>query len=212
VSASNSASTPDSPTPSAAGTYLASTVSGNEDNLLFSTLRGTNTGPDGGNNDGTDNTKVNGTDRLSDTTSYAVAAGSADLLNVELIVSGIDIHASAGGGGSVEIETCVGSTLANAMSAGCSAGTLQTQTITLSTASSLNTTITFASPAQFVGVTDVIAVACNLCTTNESGFLAWSNNFDDSSPEPSTFVLMGTALAAVAFLAYRRRRTALGVR
>jgi hypothetical protein len=44
----------------------------------------------------------------------------------------------------------------------------------------------------------------NYCGTTEIGFLSFDNQFTEA-PEPSTFGLLGTTLAALGLMAFRRR-------
>jgi hypothetical protein len=53
--------------------------------------------------------------------------------------------------------------------------------------------------AKTLDVTEVFTLTCTTaCGNNRIGFLTGSNQFQDA-PEPSTFLLLGTALAELAF-------------
>ena len=193
VSTTGSSGTPENPLPTAAGTYFAAAPT--EYEALFSTR-----GPDGS-ADTTLNTKENGTETLVDTTSFAVSVNSGSPIStVTMTVSGIGIHASVGASGTYELEVCTGSTLVLAEACGTSQSS---GAIALSTSTSLSTTIIISPGSNFVEVIDTATLICSGCTTNESGYLAFS---DELNPEPSTFILMGTALAAVGLLRFRASR------
>jgi hypothetical protein len=89
-----------------------------------------------------------------------------------------------------------------------------TTSFTATSAGDQNMNQSFLGPTSgdvFVNVQATITLPTN---SSQFFFPDFVTGFDqeEGTPEPSTFVLMGTALAAVAFLAYRRRRTALGAR
>jgi hypothetical protein len=84
-------------------------------------------------------------------------------------------------------------------------GVFQTSTITLAQLASQTASISFAGHPTHVDVTQVITLTGGT-GNNEIGFLTFSDQFEES-PEPSTFVLLGTALAAVVFT---RVRSAFG--
>jgi hypothetical protein len=200
--------------PTAAGTYLSETP--NADTLLFSTLQGAGTGGDGALNDGTDNTKVDNGETMTTTLSYGVSDSKGNVLGVDLTVNGITI--AAGGSITAIIDTCAQGTGGHAPTAGnittqaacntavggigiftqsnggtaTSLATGQSQTIDLSLSSS-----------SFVNVTQVFQFTGG-SGTNETGFLTFGDNFTET-PEPSTFVLLGSALAGAAALRLRKR-------
>ncbi|HTB14905.1 MAG TPA: hypothetical protein VK752_25205 [Bryobacteraceae bacterium] len=203
----------DSPLPTAAGTYLAQ--SPNPDTLLFSTLQGAGTGADGAQDDGSDNLKVDTTETLAATLSYGVSnSKSTGIYSVAITLNGITVQ--TGGSGTITIDTCshgatviTGSiTSAGACTTAGGAGSVfttsnavtlmqgQTQTVSLSLASTHPT---------FVDVTEVLNLACAACGTTETGILSFSNQFSES-PEPSTFILLGCALIALAVIARRTNR------
>jgi hypothetical protein len=192
--------------PDVGGTYLASTAGTLEDTLTLATLLAdtSETPQTLSTIDHLDNLKVNETENITDTTSYSIAAaGSTRVYSVTLDVDGITV--ATGGSGSVEIETCTGSTLAIADACSGGAGTVLTKTIALSTAASLDTEISLTNPAAFVFVTQVINLVSTAASTDETGFLTFSDQFEES-PEPSTFILLGTALAAIGLLRLRASR------
>ncbi len=209
--------------PTAAGTYVSITPAGttqtSPDTLLFSTVQGDGSNAtDGGLNDGVLNTKVIGSESFNSTMSYGVTNSSATgIYAVVLTVNAITI--SAGGSGTVTIDTCLQGTGADqptgnitnavackiASGGGMGAGIFQSSTITLAQLASQSTTISLATNSAYADITQVIKLNCSSCGTNETGFLTFSDQFDES-PEPSTFVLLGTALAGVALLRFRRRK------
>lgn len=198
----------DTPLPNPAGTYLAQ--SPNPDTLLFSTLQGTGLGADGAQNDGTDNLKVDTTETLSSTVSYAVKDSvAAGLAGMELTINGITVQ--TGGSGTVTFDTCSKTTtLASGITtlgACTTAGGswVTTNAVTLVQGQTQNLFISFgATHPTFVDVTEVFNLACTACTTTETGLLSFDNQFFES-PEPSTFGLFGAALAALAV--WRRKNS-----
>jgi hypothetical protein len=204
-----STGTLDSPAPTAAGTYLAQ--SPNADTLLFSGLQGAGTGADGAQDDGTDNLKVDTTETLSSTLSYAVQdSKSSGLFGIGLTINGITVN--TGGSGTVTLDTCSKTTsiatgittLAACTTAG---GTWLTSTaIALVQGQTQNVSLSFgATHPAFVDVTEIFSLACTSCTTTETGLLSFDNQFAEA-PEPSTFGLLGTALAGIGAMAFRKRR------
>jgi hypothetical protein len=208
VSSTNTG-TLDTPLPTAAGLYLAQ--SPNADTLLFSSLQGSGLGGDGALNDGTDNFKVDTTEALATTMSFGVQNSKATgLFGVQLVLDGITVQ--TGGSGTITIDSCSkGATVitGNITSAGqcttaggnvfLSSGPInliqgQTQTITLSFG---------ATHPTFIDLTEVINLGCTSCGTVETGFLSFSNQFFES-PEPSTFGLLGSALAFGAIVLRKR--------
>jgi hypothetical protein len=200
---------------SLAGTYLSVTPTGTTqtgpDTLLFATLQGDGTGADNAQNDGVDNYKVNNSETFTTTQSYAVTdSASRGIFEVLLTVN--DITIATGGSGSFGIDTCLKGTGTNnptgniTSQAACNkavggTGVFQTSTITLAQLASQTASISFASHPTYVNVTQVITLTGGT-GINETGFLTFSDQFEES-PEPSTFVLMGTALAAVVFTRFR---------
>jgi hypothetical protein len=201
----------DTPAPTTAGTYLAQNP--NPDTLLFSTLQGSGLGADGAQDDGTDNTKVDTTETLATTVSYGVSDSvGTGLFGVELTINGITVQ--TGGSGSFTIDSCSkGATVitGNITTAGqcTTAGGNVFSTsgpITLMQGQTQSVSLSFgATHPTFVDLTEVFNLACTSCGTTETGFLSFDNDFFES-PEPSTFALFGTALAAIGAIALCRRK------
>jgi hypothetical protein len=208
--------------PSAGGTYVsitpAGTVATTPDTLLFSTIQGDASGADGALNDGVLNTKVDGTESFTSTMSYGVTnSAPTGIYAVVLSVNAITL--AAGGSGTVTIDTCLQGNgvdqptgnITNAVECkiaaggGMGAGIFQTSTITLAQLVSQSTTIALATNSTYADITQVIKLSCTSCGSNETGFLTFSDQFDES-PEPSTFILIGTGLGAAALVRFRRRK------
>lgn len=204
--------------PSLAGTYLSVAPTGTTqtgpETLLFATLQGTGLGLDNATNDGTDNYKVNNGETFTTTQSYAVTDSmGTGIFAVLLTVN--DITIATGGSGSVTIDTCLkgtGSTQPTGnvtTQAQCNAavsgvGVFQSSSITLAQLAAQTASISFSPHPTYIDVTQVITLTGG-AGTNETGFLTFSDLFDET-PEPSTFVLLGAALAVVAALRFRKRK------
>ena len=78
---------------------------------------------------------------------------------------------------------------------------------------STNNTVNFKTSIYTAGFTDIF-IANNISVSSTSGVQVSLNNFTENyfesldAPEPSTFILMGSALAAVAALRLRKRKRA----
>ena len=204
--------------PFAAGTYLSLTPTGTTqtgpDTLLFSTLQGNGTAnPENPTtptaNDGVDNTKVTASQSFTTTMSYGVADSlGTGILGIVLTVN--DITVQTGGSGTVSIDTCSkGATVvtgaittAAACTAASAGAVFSTTTITLAQLASQSASISLSSHPTYVDVTQVINLTCSSCGTAETGFLTFSDQFEET-PEPSTLVLLGTGLALAGFTRFR---------
>ena len=201
----------DTPLPNPAGTYLAQ--SPNPDTLLFSTLQGAGNAGDGVQDDGTDNLKVDTTETLSSTVSYAVKDSvGTGLFGMELTINGITVQ--TGGSGTVTFDSCSKTTaLATGVTTLAACNTaggswVTTNAVTLLQGQTQNLVISFgATHPTFVDVTEIFNLACTACTTTETGLLSFDNQFFES-PEPSTFDLLGTALVTICAIAFRRSKLA----
>jgi hypothetical protein len=204
--------------PSLAGTYLSVTPTGTTqtgpDTLLFATLQGDGTGADGAQNDGVDNYKVNNSETFTTTQSYAVTDSVATGI-LEVLLSVNDITIATGGSGSVSIDTCLkGTGTTNptgniTTQAACNTavggtGVFQTSTITLAQLAAQTAAIYLTGHPTYVDVTQVITLTGGT-GGNETGFLTFSDQFEET-PEPSTFLLLGPALALAGFRAARREQ------
>lgn len=205
----------------AGATYLAQTT---PDTLLFSTLQGDGSGGDGSATDGADNYKVNESESMTTATSYTVAdAKSTGIWAVTLQINDITLGTSNGGDGSgtVSVYVCEGanSTFTGGTSTaptGCSnGGTLVKDTgvaLAQEATQSIAVSLTTLKPTA-IDVMDVFTLTsaeggtgtCTGAECDETGFLTWDNQFAES-PEPSTFILLGTALAAIGLLRLRASR------
>jgi hypothetical protein len=81
-----------------------------------------------------------------------------------------------------------------------------TGTIALIQEASEVASLGLSSHPKNIDVTEVFTLTCTTaCGFDETGFLTWSDQFEES-PEPSTFILLGTALAGIALLRLRSHR------
>jgi hypothetical protein len=197
--------------PTALGTYLAE--SPDADTLLFSSLQGTGLGADGAQDDGTDNFKVDTTETLGTTVSYGISDSKATgLFGVELTIDGITVQ--TGGSGSFTIDSCskgatviTGSITTTGQCTAAGGNVFSTSgPITLVQGQTESVSLSFgATHPTFVDLTEVFNLACTSCATTETGLLSFDNDFFES-PEPSTFGLLGTALAAIVAISVCRRK------
>jgi len=206
-------------------TYLLVDPSGttqtSPDSLLFATVRGTGTGGgavDGGSEDGVNNYVVTGANTYAITNSFDVTDGGGTLL-LDILQTVGDIGMTSKSSGNVTLYTCLQGTGTTAPTgpvttqAACNTaagangvttfGIFQTEVQTLSTAASLQMDLVLSTPTTYADVTQVINLSGG-GGTDTGGFVTLDDQFDET-PEPSTFVLLGTALAVVAFM-YRRRK------
>jgi hypothetical protein len=69
-----------------------------------------------------------------------------------------------------------------------------------------STSLSLSAPhPTYVDVTEVFNLSCTSCGTTETGFLSFNNQFSEVA-EPSTFGLIGTALALFGALTLRTRK------
>lgn len=199
----------------AAGTYMAETPAGtgdnpltNPDTLLFATVRGAaDIDTDGDNNDGNNNWVGIKDAGVTDDITYNVAGAVVN--NILLTV--YQPHIDSGATGSITVDICEGAApntqITTLLACTAAGGTsFVTSTLALSTKSG---TLTLNVPlAAFPNAFDITTeIDLDATGTNKvAGFDAFSEEFDEGAPEPSTFVLLGTALAAVGLLRLRARR------
>jgi hypothetical protein len=216
-----SAGTNENTLPSLDGTYMFLSPSGttqtNPDTVTFADLQGTGLGADNKVNDGADNYKVQATS-FTTTQSYDVTDSTGPGIEaIVLTVFGVTIQ--AGATGSIMLDICQQGTGAHTpngavttgpecdTAVGGTGGVFQHVTLTLSTAASLTAELFPTGHSGYVDVTQVISLTGATGATNETGFLTFSDQFQES-PEPSTFLLMGSALAGVVALHLRKRKQA----
>lgn len=201
--------------PNGAGTYAVLNPS-SADSLLLATVRGTaTTSMDGFANDGINNFVDNGSsaptqDIINYNVTLSSAGTSASTTVLGIVLTAIDPVIQTGAGGLIYLDVCTAGTTAITSVSACTAahGTYYTQTLILSTATSLGLTLSLPALTN-LDVTTVIDLQGNNTPGAGAiaGFDAFSEAFDDSSsvPEPSTFVLIGFALVGIACLCQRRK-------
>jgi hypothetical protein len=207
----------------AAGTYMAETPAGtsnnpgtNPDVLLFGTVRGAaNVGIDGNNNDGNNNWVVgHGNGEITNDITFNVANSGnnpgAAIRNIVLTAYDPNIDPSTSG--TITLDICEGAapnTQITTSAACTSAGGTAFVTSSLTLATSLAGTLTLSVPLialpNAFDITTVIDLKNNGGTGHFAGLDAFSEEFDEGTPEPSTFVLMGTALAVIGALRLHAR-------
>jgi PEP-CTERM motif len=208
--------------PSLAGTYMFLSPSGttqtNPDTVTFAGLQGTGAGVNDSIDDGVDNYKVQTGMSFTSTQTYDVTDSTGPGIEaIVLTVFGVTIQ--TGGSGSIVVDLCQQGTGAHTptgavttatacnTAVGGSGGVFQTITLNLSTAASLTAEIFPTGHSGYVDITQVINLTGGTTATNETGFLTFSNEFEET-PEPSTFILMGFALAGGAAFRFRKRKQA----
>jgi hypothetical protein len=207
-SGTNESSLPNASVEGTAGaTYIAQTTA---DLLLFSTLQGAGTGADGSAQDGTLNYKVDQSESMTAATAFTVADSKTSILSVTLSVNDITI-ASADGSGTASFYVCEGGTFTGGgggvnAPTGCSSGGTLVKDANVALIQEANQTITLALPLHpaTIDVEQIFTLSSSAATTDETGFLTFDDQFQES-PEPSTFILLSTSLAAVAVLKHRKR-------
>lgn len=206
----------------AAGTYLAETPAGtspSNDTLLFATVRGgANVGTDGDNDDGNNNWVAAGNSAsVTDDITYNVSNSgnnpTAVINNILLSVFQPNIDPSANG--SIVVSVCEGAapntqitTALECTTAGGSNFIQSTLTLSTGTLETLNVPLPDL-PSAFDITTEVDLSGGG--GSHVAGIDAFSETLDEttttsSTPEPSTFVLLGAALAGVGLLRRRGRR------
>jgi hypothetical protein len=100
--------------------------------------------------------------------------------------------------GTFQLDVCVGGTATGINTTSCPSGTLvQSPVINLATAVSQTFGLSFSAPVSYADITT--AIKLNGLAITVAGFDGFSEQFDEA-PEPSTFVLLGGALASIAAL------------
>jgi hypothetical protein len=113
---------------------------------------------------------------------------------------------SPSGAASITIDICEGSQTGVITTAlACTGGTFVTSTLTLATSTQQTLSIPLTAFPSAFDITTIINMNDN-GANKVDGFDAFSEGFEEGTPEPSTFVLLGTALAAVGLLRLRARR------
>jgi len=198
------------------GTYFAETPAGvvnpllSPDNVLLATVRGTAaTNTDGDVNDGSNNWVSN-----SNSAQHAVNNDLAFLVNEggSLGLSGLTVTITnpvvqGNATGSVTVYVCEGGTATGIVTTGgqCTGGTLVSHVLTLTTSPSQSFTFNFALPQTRIDVTSAILLQGGTASA-VSGFDTIGFSFIEVAPEPSTFVLIGSAFAFVGLLRRRQKR------
>jgi hypothetical protein len=202
--------------PSPGATYLAESLTGTTTDLLFYTLNGNGSGADANANDGVVNTAVTGTATQTTTLSYNVSDVGGSICTVGGIVSFIRIQANSTG--TAILDVCAGTTdigpITDSGTCTSDGGTFFQSgggtATTLSTTTNPNNSVSLGSISvggfTNLAVTEVFVLTCGIGSTcaAQDGFTTFDDTFNEA-PEPSTFALLGTALALVAWLRHRRR-------
>jgi len=194
-------------TTTAAGTYVSTLT--NQDitagavDALFSTVRGADGSGSGGNGDGGKNDAVNNWEYNSTantiTVNYTEATTSGP--GVQFFALSMNGVQDGSGGITGTISLCAGGTFVSAV---CTGGTLQTISVTNGT-----NFYVLNLGAQYTQIGIENSFTLNGSTGASGGNRAFITSFSDDfeeTPEPSTFVLLGSALAAVGLLRLRARR------
>jgi len=197
---------------SLAGTYMAETPAGiaSPDTLLFATVRGAATGPDGDPNDGNNNwVTTHGTGTITDDLSYSVSDSAAAVSSIVLTAFGASIDSSASG--SITVDVCKGitssATITTSGACTTAGGTaFVTMQLPLATLASQNLTVSLGTPSNAFDITTEIALVTNGGNGKFGSLDTFTESFDEGVPEPSTFVLLGTALAGIGVLRARRKK------
>ncbi|HEV1287101.1 MAG TPA: hypothetical protein VNU44_17400 [Bryobacteraceae bacterium] len=207
-----------------AGTYLAETPAGvgnnpqtNPDTLLFATVRGTATsGADGNNNDGNNNWVTSGAGVIADQITYNVgnSGNNATAVIYGLVLTVTEPVIQVGGAsGSIVVDICEGASpqtqITSAKACTTAGGTaFLTSTLTLATNPSQTLSVAFSTPVSALDITTVINLNGG-GGPHVAGFDTFSEQWEES-PEPSTLILLGPALAGVGLLLrYRRKKKLL---
>ncbi len=196
-----------------AGTYISVGVIGGNPNQdfasgfvesVFSTVRGADNGADGTGDDGSNQWAVpSGTASTTFTVDdQLVTSGGAVLNYAAFDLAGTQIGAG-GGGILLTIDLCLGGTWSSGGTGGtCSSGAGNIQLVA-SNSSTLDWDVKLSQPATTIGiqvgfVLDAPGSGATWVTALDEGF--------GEAPEPSTFVLLGTALAGIGLLGARRKK------
>jgi len=197
------------------GTYFAETPAGvgnpltTPDNVLLATVRGTaaiNT--DGDVNDGSNNWVSNSNSAqhsVNNDLAFLVTEGGVLKLSA-LTVTITNPVVQGNASGSVTVFVCEGGTATGIVTTGgaCTGGTLVSHVFTLTTAATQSFTFNFASPQTRIDVTSSILLQGGTASA-ASGFDTLGFSFIEITPEPSTFVLLGSALACVGLLRRKQK-------
>jgi hypothetical protein len=175
---------------------------------VISSIRGTESGvnnPDGQQDDSLNNfvAATSGTTTVNNQYEFAESSGSpVKYFTLNLLGEQLGTGATAGTiTGNVFL--CLGGTFTGSTSGTCSGGTLQT--ILLNSATSYAVTLT--TPETTFGILNNFTLKGGTTAGNNGATFVTSfeETFADS-PEPSTFLLMGSALAGIAALQFRKRK------
>ncbi len=210
-----------------ASTYAWMSQNSTSTNLFFTGLAGTDANP--GTRDNTNGYTVNGTNGTTGTNDAEIqyltqfGTGTAKSVTTDSVllvtINGVTMNTNANSSIVVTINLCGNATSAGtatiANQADCTAlggssGGFSSATHTFTTASNLTGTGTlqfaFVLPSGFSSFAVDTDITLNARGTGSTtSFISFEESFE--SPEPSTFILLGSALAGVAWL--RRRRYAV---
>ena len=180
--------------------------------LTFATERGTATGVDTSNDDGVNNftNKVTTPFVVGFQDTANVISGTDKIDQLKISVGGLVINGSA----NLQVIACENVSISGNFTAGqctTAGGTVVTQTLDLSTATSLTLALT---PTTVVSINNKVTLVGlgGGGTNNASSFLTMTNEFDQitapiGTPEPATFAMLGSALVGLGFLRHRRGKT-----
>jgi hypothetical protein len=130
-------------------------------------------------------------------------AGASVVLTVYVCEDTTDLGGAGNHGSLKSFTGCGGSAGSNTPTN----GTLVSDTVTLSGAATASTVIVTVSLGEVISAA---AIDVNVDLTSDSqgpaSFSGMSLDFGETTPEPSTFVLTGSALAGLGFFAARRRK------
>jgi hypothetical protein len=200
-----------------AGTYFASTPSGtaydpltSPTSVLISSVRGAaNVSTDEDNNDGNNNfisKTSSGSHHVNDSLAFVITDSNPTLLINSINVT-VNFPVNQGVTGTITFNTCLGGTVTGIVTGAgsCTSGTFFATAMTLVTGNSQAFLITLPSAQSRIDFTSAIVLAG--AGNNYVGFDSIGFSFQEAAPEPSTFVMLGSALIGLGVLGYRRRKS-----
>lgn len=188
------------------GTYISTLANQNlatgNVSLIFSDVRGTDSDVDLTANDGTNGwVAVRKAAPAIVVTDYTVT--STDVVSYfSLNLLGVAIGGGTGGATSGTVKLCLGGTWSSGGTGGTCSGT--TQTITLTTGV-YSYGIALTIPSLVIGIQNSFTLSPGTSASGNTYLTSFDETFGET-PEPSTFVLFGSALAGIAALRARKRK------